>query len=335
MSEILIPNTENKNSSRFRKIVRKLGNVGVVSSLLLGTYVAADYFGARMRWDENETYAVQTRGNIVDDGDAALLVLAGFGSKDGIKIANSIEPGVPKDYVIGAMKYSDVSAVDMDKGPNAGKELADQIRLFAENEDIEELSLYLHSMANELFLQALPHLNGVRIDTVVFDCSPYDLSTVYRRDDVETGARTFYPFGVLSKTLYEIKESTSSEYRNNSLNVFEQIQDGVRISLDGSSPFLARYNAKVLAQTNPADFKEYFKNVRRVVYLMPENPKNDRTIDVVQSADKWQNLLGDKVEIVRIPRGGHADPMYRTNEYQSAISYVFTPKDPSGHVSQK
>lgn len=335
MAEILIPNIDSRYARRLRKIGKSFGRVALASTLFSGLYVAADYTGARLRWNENETYAVQTRENLQGQNDEGLLVLAGFGSKDGIKIADSIEPGVPENFVMGAMKYSDVSAVDMDKGPDAGKELADQIRAFVENEHVEKLSLYLHSMADELFLQALPHLQGVTIDTLVFDCGPYGLSTVYKRDDVEKGAEIPLPFGIISKTIYEINEATRGDDKNNSLSYFEQVKDGIRISLDGSSPFLARYNAKVLAQTNPADFKDYFKNIRRVVYLMPENPQNDHTIDVVQAANGWQALLGDKLEIMRIPRGGHADPMYRTSEYQAAVHYIFAPKDPDSRISNK
>lgn len=335
MSEKKLPGFSEKNNRRFDRIGRILGRSALASTLLVSAYASVDYLGARLRWHENDTYAVQTRDSLHAENDNGLLVLAGFGSKNGIKIADSIEPGVPKDYVVGAMNYSDVSAVDMDKGPDAGKELADQIRAFVEQEHVEKLSLYLHSMANELFLQALPHLQGIEIDTLVFDCGPYGLPTVYRRDDVEKGAEIPVPFGIISKTIYEVYQSTRSDERNNTLNAFEQIQDGIRISLDGSSPFLARYNAKVLAQTNPADFKDYFKNIRRVVYLMPENPLNDHTIDVVQASNDWQSLLGSKLEIVRIPRGGHADPMYRTSEYQTAVHYIFTPKDPGGPIANK
>jgi hypothetical protein len=332
MSEILSSSSEAK---KFR-ILRKMGKITLrvmIATAVL--YPAADYYGAKLRWHENDTYATMVRDNPEQDNSDALLVLPGFGNKDGIKIADSIAPGIPENYMIGTINYSDEAAVDMGQGGDAGKELADKIREFADKEDIEELSLYLHSMATSIFLQTLPHLQGVPIDTIVMDCSPYDDTTVFEQDTVEKGADTWYPFGILSKTIYEMYESTNGPNKNNDLSFREQLSDGVRISVTGSSPFLAKSNAEVLVDTDPAAFIEYFKSIRRIVYLIPENPDNDHTVMINTALAKWQTLLGSKLEIVRIPKGGHADPMYRTEEYQTAMKYVFPEPTPLPPIAPK
>lgn len=303
-----------------RRFIKNLFAVTASAVLLKGI----DRGSGDILWQRDRTEIGYTyRPGFYRDSRSIWLVAGGYNVFDTRPIAGALTPSLSKTAPVGYINYAENGL--------STNELGQSILDFANRHKINELNLYLHSMAGTIFVDTytkIRHelaLRSVAINNLLLDCSPYNVFDVKndKREAAELMARLgnwWQDPGVISKFSIEAINKVSERLsRQTAFTAWQMLREAGRNATSGASPRTSQDELELLS-TLPV-YDNLFARVGQVCFIGPSNPQDDQTVDRDLAIAHWRKITGGNLQVILLDDIHHADPTRFASKYNQAINY--------------
>lgn len=279
------------------------------------------------------------------DSTHAIVDGAGWGNLDASHTAAAL-PALAENGNVWAIHYDNT-------GIDTGK-IAEQLIQKAHSDGINEISFLGHSMGGLVDLEVARKIyeshTHIQIPYIILDCTPASIDAV--RPNVQNDgynmihALSYIPGAVHSSAVRFIAEETARlhQYEDLSSPFFvdleklyqttEQVINDKFLSKDIASTALLDSQFKFIVASGAKDNimalgKNNGKQKPVLIYLRPKSAAADRTVDNDFSQNLFEHYAkaaGLTLLVIDIPGIGHANPIERPTEYNTALTKTIFPK---------
>lgn len=311
------PNTQEvKNYWRIgRKIIKYGGRIALAAAVLAPV---ADVGTGYLKWQKSaESIEILDTDNDIKH-DNLWVVAPGLGVHSGKQISKSLEPALSAEGDIAYLVHSNDATNPLN--------LAEDIRELAKDGDYKTITFLASSMGVAEVLEMYVNIKaaGVRVTEILFDCPPTDDDDILGKgkDVIKVLEKTKYPGGLLSKLGVQVYQWTLGDDRNNKNPLSHQLWDAWRVTTDDSSPRTWTSRMRNFAAFNLANYANVIDDDVKITFLMPDNPSNDKVVNLTQSLKRIQDTFGaDRVTVAKVVGARHASPNQFPDAYIQAIRY--------------
>ncbi len=305
-----------KEQSKYsRQISRRSFLAGFI--VFAATYVAADQGLATFNWGERKTGVKMLPEHENLGSEDLWLVAPGLGVQSSFGIASTLRTSLE---IAGPVAYMDIS----DEGMSINA-LARHTNVLCKKRGVKRLKLFGNSMGILTGIQVANQLDVGNVDIAICDGSPYDMQDV--RDETLTNfVKTFverYPPGYVSKYIGEAINSTIRD-PNTNLDTLGQLKDAYRVTGSGVAPQVWADQLVLLGNIDTRTYQEKIKETVKSAYLLPDNPNNDKVVNVTQAHERYNETFYDNMTLLSLDMSQHASPTEFPGQYNQALSKYLT-----------